>query len=164
MIFHWRRESPCVRGRSASRCTGPDAPAIRGSKNREPVHGGNRFKFLEATPYQRHIFDKTTSRLIPFDEAQSSPAVVRDADSAAAPPRSGRAGAQQEAALLLSQIRFFNEFPVPSWVRVLLANMAFYPGFDVTRSSAPHQGRRYQTGYYIIIQWATTWGPCCTKY
>ncbi len=46
-----------------------------------------------------------------------------------------QAGAQQEAALLLSQIRFFNEFPVPSWVRVLLANMAFYPGFDVTRSS-----------------------------
>lgn len=98
-------------------------------RHREP------FKFLEATPYQRHIFDKKQRRLIPFDEAQPSPAVVHDADSATAPPRSGRAGAQQEAALLLSQIRFFNEFPVPSWVRVLLANMEFYPGFDVTQSS-----------------------------
>ncbi len=38
--------------------------------------------------------------------------------------------------MLLSQIRFFNEFPVPSSVRFLLANMAFYPGFDVTQSSS----------------------------
>lgn len=105
-------------------------------KNREPIQGyGEPFKFLEATPHQRHIFDSKRSQLVPFDEAQSSPAAVRDVDSAAAPLRSGQADAQQEAALLLSQIRFFNEFPVPSWVRILLANMAFYPGFDVTRSS-----------------------------
>ena len=42
----------------------------------------------------------------------------------------------QEPALMLSQIRFFNEFPTPSAARVLLANMTFYPGFDVTRYSA----------------------------
>ena len=88
------------------------------------------FKFLETTPDQRHIFDRKQGQLIPFDEVQSSPAV-----SAAAPPRSGQADAQQEAALLLSQIRFFNEFPVPSSVRVLLANIMCYPGFDVTHSS-----------------------------
>ncbi len=88
-------------------------------------------KYLEATPYQRRIFDTQQLRLIPFDEAQSA-AVVREA----VPSGSGRAGAQQEAALLLSQIRFFNEFPVPSWVRVLFANIMCYPGFDVTRSSA----------------------------
>ena len=105
-------------------------------RNQEPALGHREpLKFLEATPYQRHIFDIEQGRLIPFDEAQSSPAVVRDADSAAAPSGSGRVGAQQEAALLLSQIRFFNEFPVPSWVRVLLANIMCYPGFDVTRSS-----------------------------
>ena len=103
-------------------------------RTQEPVHG-EPLKFLEATPYQQHIFDIEQRRLIPFNEAQSSPAVVRDADPAAAPQRSGRAGAQQEVALLLSQIRFFNEFPVPSWVRVLLANIMCYPGFDVTRSS-----------------------------
>ena len=105
-------------------------------RNREPIQGyGEPFKFLEATPHQRHIFDSKRSQLVPFDEAQSSPAVVRDVNSAAAPPRSGQADAQQEAALLLSQIRFINEFPIPSWGRILLANMAFYPGFDVTRSS-----------------------------
>ena len=105
-------------------------------RNREPIQGYREpFKFLEATPHQRYIFDKKRDQLIPFDEAQPSSAVVRDADSAAAPPRSGQVDAQQEAALLLSQIRFINEFPIPSWGRILLANMAFYPGFDVTRSS-----------------------------
>ena len=103
-------------------------------RTQESVHG-EPLIFLEATPYQQHIFDTEQLQLIPFNEAQSSPDVVRDADPAAAPPRSGRAGAQQEPALLLSQIRFFNEFPVPSWVRVLLANIMCYPGFDVTRSS-----------------------------
>ena len=91
-------------------------------------------KFLETTPYQRRIFDTQQLRLIPFDEAQSA-AVVRDANSAAFPSGSGRAGTQQEAALLLSQIRFFNEFPVPSWVRALFASIMCYPGFDVTHSS-----------------------------
>ena len=104
-------------------------------RSQELVHG-EPLKFLEATPYQQHIFDIEQRRLIPFDEAQSSPDVVRDADSVVAPPGSGQAGAQQEVALLLSQIRFFNEFPIPSWVRALLAHMAFYPGFDVTHSSA----------------------------
>ena len=105
-------------------------------RNREPIQGHREpFKFLEATPHQRYIFDKKRDQLIPFDEAQPLSAVVRDADSAAAPPRSRQIDAQQEAALLLSQIRFINEFPIPSWGRILLANMAFYPGFDVTRSS-----------------------------
>ena len=105
-------------------------------RNREPIQGYTEpLKFLEATPHKRHIFDKKQSRLIPFDEAQSSPAVVRDADSVSVPPGSGRTGAQQEPALLLSQIYFFNEFPVPAWVHAVLASMAFYPGFDVTRSS-----------------------------
>lgn len=110
-------------------------PQYEGLRTQEPVHG-EPLKFLEATPYQQHIFDTEQLQLIPFNEAQSPPDVVRDADSAGAPSESGRAGAQQEAALLLSQIRFFNEFSVPSWVRFLLANMAFYPGFDVTLSSA----------------------------
>ena len=88
------------------------------------------FKFLETTLDQRHIFDRKQGQLIPFDEVQSSPAI-----SAVTPPRSGPADAQQEAALLLSKIRFFNEFPVPSSVRVLLANIMCYPGFDVTHSS-----------------------------
>ena len=102
---------------------------------REPL------KFLEVTPYQRHIFDIEQRRLIPFDEAQPPPDVVRESNSVEAISKSGlHQPAQQEPALLLSQIRFFNEFPVPSWVRILLESMAFYPGFDVTRSSALRTG------------------------
>ena len=106
-------------------------------RNQEPAPGHTEpLKFLETTPFQRHIFDRKQRRLIPFDEAQSSPDLVRESDSAEATSESGLIQpAQQEAALLLSQIRFFNEFPIPSSARVLLANMAFYPGFDVTRSS-----------------------------
>ena len=106
-------------------------------RTRQPRQGySNPLKFLEATPYRRHIFDRKKHQLISFDEAQSSPDVVRESDSAETTPRTGLPQpAQQEAALLLSQIRFFNEFPVPSFVRVLWASMAFYPGFDVTRSS-----------------------------
>ena len=106
-------------------------------RNQEPAPGHTEpLKFLEATPYQRHIFDRKQRRFIPFDEMQSSPAVVRDADSAANPPKSGRAGVRQQAELLLSQIRFLNEFPVPSSMRVVFANIKCYPGFDVTHSSA----------------------------
>lgn len=107
-------------------------------KNREPAPGhAEPLKFLEATPYRQHLFDSKQRQLIPFDEARSSSDVVLDSDSAEATPRNGlQQPARQEVALLLSRIQFFNEFPIPSWVRVLLANMAFYPGFDVTRSSA----------------------------
>ena len=98
-------------------------------RTRETLLGySDPLKFLEVTPYQRHIFDIEQRRLIPFDEAQSSPDVVRESDSAEAISRSGlQQPAQQEPALLLSQIRFFNEFPIPSRARVLLESMAFYP-------------------------------------
>ena len=106
-------------------------------RNQEPLPGHTEpLKFLEATPDGRHIYDRKQRRLIPFDEAQSAPEVVREAGSAEATQRSGPPQpAQQEAALLLSQVRFLNEFPVPSWARYLLSHMALYPGFDVTRSS-----------------------------
>lgn len=104
-------------------------------RTQESVHGESLI-FLEATPYQQHIFDIEQFRLVPFNEAQPSSDVVRDADPAAVPSESPHPSAQQEPALLLSRIRFFNEFPIPSWVRALMAHMAFYPGFDVTHASA----------------------------
>ena len=117
---------------------GQTHPRYEVLRNQLPAPGhANPFKFLEATPYRRQIFDRKQGRLTPFDEAQPSTDIVRESESTEAtlggiPPQA----AQQEAALLLSQIRFFNEFPVPSSVRFLLANMAFYPGFDVTQSSS----------------------------
>ena len=117
---------------------GQTHPKYEVLRNQLPAPGhANPFKFLEATPYRRQIFDRRQGKLTPFDEAQPSTDIVRESESTEAtlgdvPPQA----AQQEAALLLSQIRFFNEFPVPSSVRFLLANMAFYPGFDVTQSSS----------------------------
>ena len=107
-------------------------------RTREPGQGRrDPLKFLEATPNGRLIFDRKQRRLIPFDEAQPAPGVVRESGPTEATPKSDSLQpAQQEPALLLSQLRFFHEFPIPSWVRFLLAGMAFYPGFDVTRSSA----------------------------
>lgn len=112
-------------------------PRFEVLRTQEPIPGhGDSSILLEATPDQRRIFDRKQGELIPFDEAQPPPDVVRESDSAKATLKSGlQQPEQQESALLLSQIRFFNEFPVPSLVRVLLASMAFYPGFDVTRSS-----------------------------
>ena len=106
-------------------------------RTQEPIKGyGDPSIFLETTPDRRRIFDRKQGRLIPFDEAQPPPDVVRESDLAKATVKSSlQQPEQQEPALLLSQIRFINEFPVPSLVRILLENMAFYPGFDVTRSS-----------------------------
>lgn len=90
---------------------------------------------LDATPYKRQIFDRTQHKLIPFDMEQSSTTGVQDSGAATAIP-AGAIVAQRESALLLSQILFFNEFPIPATARFFFARMAFYPGFDVTRSSA----------------------------
>jgi len=93
------------------------------------------FKYLEATPHRRYIYSREKHGLIPFDEAlpqtnQVQETVEKNGIGAGLPAPA------QEPALMLSQIRFFNEFPIPSSARVLLANMAFYPGFDVTRFSS----------------------------
>ena len=107
-------------------------------RNQEPAPGHKEpFKFLEATPYRQQILDRRQGKFTSFDEARSSTEIVRESDSAeTAHPSVPAQTAQQEVALLLSQIRFFNEFPIPSLVRLFMANMAFYPGFDVTRSSS----------------------------
>lgn len=104
-------------------------------RNLHPAKGHKEsLKHLEATPYRRQIFDRINSKLIPFDVGQTVPAGVQDSGVAEANLK-GPIAAQQEVSLLMSQIRFFNEFPVPATARFLLASMSFYPGFDVTRSS-----------------------------
>jgi predicted ATPase len=102
----------------------------------EPASGySEAFKYLEATPYRRQIYSRGQHNLVPFDEALPQTNQVRETtvqnSSGMNPPVPA-----QEPALMLSQIRFFNEFPIPSSARVLLANMAFYQGFDVSRFSS----------------------------
>ncbi len=91
-------------------------------------------KHLEATPYRRQVFDRKQHRLIPFDMEQSTPAKVQDSGPETA--EVGATDAQRESALLLSQLVFFNEFPVPAAARYFFRRVLCYPGFDVTRSSA----------------------------
>jgi len=90
-------------------------------------------KYLEATPYRRSIFTRN-HRLEPFDEGVTYPLLdetinVPSTDDKELPSQA------QEPALMLSQIRFFNDFPTSSAARFLLASMTFYPGFDVSLPS-----------------------------
>jgi len=106
----------------------------------EPFAGyTDAFKYLEATNLRRQIYSREQRRLVPFDEAVPHPAQVRegetDKSTALTSTDAFASPAAQEPALLLSQMRFFNEFPIPSAARWLLASMAFFPGFDVTRWS-----------------------------
>jgi predicted ATPase len=107
-------------------------------RNPKPKPGyAEPLKFLEATPFRRMILDRSC-HLVPFDQAQPETSAVQESATSAlvAVPDGMGQPSGQEPALLLSQLRFFNEFPVPSATRLLLANMVFYPGFDVTRLSA----------------------------
>ena len=106
-------------------------------RNLEPVSGkAMPLKYLEANLNRRYIFNRTEHKLVPFDDVVSAtPQKTGVSEEPASYAETGLPPAVQEPALMLSQIRFFNEFPVPSFARVLLANMAFYPGFDVTKSS-----------------------------
>jgi predicted ATPase len=105
-------------------------------RNPEPFKGHTEpYKYMEATPFQRVIFDRKAHHLVPFDQALPLPTVNESSEKTPSKIANELPARVQEAALLLSQIRFINEFPVPSAVRLLLVNMAFYPGFDVTRFS-----------------------------
>lgn len=98
------------------------------------------YKLLEATLYKRSILDRKQHRFIPFGEAIPRPHSSSSLESSSGPSAQGTTTAPgttpgQESALVLSQVRFFDDFPAPSAIRYLLAMMAFYPGFDVNRGS-----------------------------
>ncbi len=96
------------------------------------------FRLLEASPTGSNIYDPRQRKLVPFDTAISpavgasdSPPVDKPGEIVPIQPAS-----RQPTSLRLAQMRFLNEYPAPSWIRLLLANSAFYPGFDVGRFSA----------------------------
>ena len=132
-------------------------------RSQEPVHG-EPLKFLEATPYQQHIFDIKQRRLIPFDEAQSSSDVVRDADSVAAPREVDRQAHNKRLHCSYHKSDSSTSFPfllgsALSWriwhsIRdlTLLTPLRSVPRPPIS-NRIQHYGRT-----------ATTWGLCCTKY
>jgi predicted ATPase len=107
--------------------------ALKASEPRPGFAGP--FIYLEATPFRRRIYDRRTSHFESFDEAVQPSSVVRESSSDDSQNNRALPAQAQEPALMLSQIRFFNDFPIPSAARLLLANLTFYPGFDVTRFS-----------------------------
>jgi predicted ATPase len=101
-------------------------------RNLDPSPGyPNPLKYLESTPHLRQIYNRRSRKLESFDEAVGRKSDASSFDNVEALPSK-----VEETALMLSQIRFFNEFPIPSAARILIANMAFYPGFDISRDSA----------------------------
>jgi len=97
-------------------------------------------KFLEATRYKSHIFDSSVHKLVPFDEAvgEDSQGLFKGINEGISPENNIKAPEQiseKERLLRLAQMRFFNEYPIPSWTRLILSRYYFYPGFDVGRYS-----------------------------
>lgn len=97
-------------------------------------------KFLEATRNRSHVFDASQHMLVPFDEAvaEDSEGLFKGLEenlSAENNLKTPEDVSEQERLLRLAQMRFVNEYPVPSWTRILLSRCCFYPGFDVGRYS-----------------------------
>jgi len=97
-------------------------------------------KFLEATRYRSHVFDSSQHMLVPFDEAvgEDSQGLFKNLDEDASAENNLKTPEEvsvQERLLRLAQMRFVNEYPVPSWTRFLFTRYCFYPGFEVGRYS-----------------------------
>ncbi len=87
------------------------------------------FKMLESDRARTRVFDPATGTLTRFDEPR--PKSTKDAaelETFESPA--------QKATLALANMRFENQFPIPTWVRSFVANQAYYPGFDMSRRSA----------------------------
>ena len=107
----------------------------------EPFAGYSKpLMYLVSTGTRSMIFDRRQHALVDFDStpAAAEQGIARDVGE---PGGQERADSLSEAAggsslLLLPRMRFVNEYPQPSYMRILLAGCAFYPGFEITRGSA----------------------------
>jgi len=95
------------------------------------------FKLLEATRYKSHIFDQRQHTLVPFDVTvgEDSQGLFKRIDEEENNLKAAEEVSEQERSLRLAQMKFPNEYPIPSWTRFLLSKYCFYPGFDVGRYS-----------------------------
>jgi predicted ATPase len=118
---------------------GQPVPAEETLRNARPHPGYDEpFQLLQATPTSSSIWDPRAKKLVPFDTAipMSPGAPGPPSGQASAAAIAAQSPARQPTLLRLAQMRFLNEYPHPSWIRLLLANTAFYTGFDVGRLSA----------------------------
>lgn len=68
---------------------------------------------------------------MPFDQPDSSLPTNVNGPAGGLPAESP----VQKASLSLAQMRFENQFPIPTWIRGYLSNFHYYPGFDLSRLS-----------------------------
>ena len=98
------------------------------------------FKFLDSSHNRSMIYDPRQKKLVPFDVATDEQTLALPFDESTETPTTGLSiplpNDISSASLRLAQMRFFNEYPQQSWIRVLLSCSAFYPGFGVERFSA----------------------------
>lgn len=98
-------------------------------------------KFLEATRYRSHVYDPSQHKLVPFDDAVSEDSqglfkhLATEDAIAENSLRTVKEVSERERLLRLAQMRFVNEYPIPSWTRILFSRWCFYPGFEVGRLS-----------------------------
>jgi predicted ATPase len=123
---------------------GEPIPVSEVLRNEKPYGGHPQpLKFLEATPKRSLVFSPKEHKLVPFDEASDKSSLPLFGPTGSASSDRGSAEtfqppqlSEQVGSLRLAQMRFINEYPIPSWTRILLSMFAFYPGFDVGRQSA----------------------------
>ena len=116
---------------------GQPLPLYECLKRAQPYEGhAAPLKYLEATSTRSMIYDREQRRLVPFDQSTTHGAGTEGQLDA---PERGAPGIErmqkQDIRLFLSHMRFFNEYPIPSYARSLLAMCAFYPGFEVTTNA-----------------------------
>jgi predicted ATPase len=107
----------------------------------EKPYGGHDepFKYLDATQQRCLIYNYEQKLLVPFDEAAeyeepldlfktADQRQVHKPDTGVETPG---AVSGKERSLRLAFMRFFNDYPALSWMRLLLGSSRFYPGFEV---------------------------------
>jgi predicted ATPase len=116
-------------------------PIVRGEVlgDAEPRPGyQGPLKLLEVTPTESVVFDPRQGKLVAFDQAvpRKEPLLPMSPDGpGTTTPAPAGGSIPKTGSLRLSQMRFFNEFPEVAYIRLLLADLSFYPGFDVGRAS-----------------------------
>jgi predicted ATPase len=101
-------------------------------RNTEPYPGHEQpLKFLDARNGQALVYDKKVEQLVRFDAPSSDD--TDDRTERSGPVDDSLAQTQEkDKRLLLSKMRFLNDYPVASLSRIILQGGAHYPGFNVS--------------------------------
>lgn len=122
-------------GRIACNQTGKISPDYECLRTSEPYVGHDQpFKLFEVRGGKALVYDYKSKRLMPFGPQAAAPALESSAAGSNAetlPPLP-----DQKVSLFLSQMRFPDEYLIPTWVRAYFSSFVYYPGFDVRTGSS----------------------------